>query len=176
MNLSTEGKNIKIYPTAKIIDSHVVSIGNNVIIDDFVFLMGGKKTVLGNYVHIASFTSITGGGIFTMGDFSGLSSGVRIFTGHEDYTGGALLNPTVPQPYRKIDRTFVHIGKHAVVGANSVVLSGVTIGEGCAIGACSLVLRDCDPWWIYAGVPAQKLKRRPKEEILRLEKELLGDN
>jgi acetyltransferase-like isoleucine patch superfamily enzyme len=174
LGLKNYGNNVTIWPFAKIVQPEVISIGNDVIIDDFVFLMGGKKTVIGDFVHIGSFTSITGGGEFIMEDFSGLSSGVRVFTGHEDYKGGYLTNPTVPEPYRHAFRLLVKIGKHAVVGANTVILAGVTIGEGCAIGTCSLILKDCDPWTIYAGIPAKPIGKRPSEKMLELEMKLRG--
>jgi len=160
---------------AKIVSPGVISIGNSVIIDDFVLLMGGTKTTIGSFVHIASFTSITGGGELIMEDFSGLSGGIRVYTGNEDYSGGSMTNPTVPQPYRVPIRSFVHIGKHAIIGANSVILPGVTIGEGAAVGANSLVTKDCEPWTAYVGSPARALKSRPKERILELEAKLRRD-
>ena len=166
------GNDVIIWEQAKIINPEVISIGDSVIIDDFVFLMGGKQTKIGSFVHIASFTSITGGGEFVMEDFSGLSGGVRIYTGNEDYNGGALTNPTVPSPYRIATRSFVHIKKHAIVGSNSVILPGVIIGEGVAIGANSLVTKDCEPWKVYFGSPAKAIKSRPKDKILELEQQL----
>jgi galactoside O-acetyltransferase len=143
-----------------------------VIIDDYVFLMGGEETRIGSFVHIASFASITGGGRFTMEDFSGLSSGVRVFTGNEDYSGGCLTNPTVPAPYRRVERSFVRLEKHAIIGANTVILPGVTIGEGAAVGANCLVTRDCKPWTVYFGAPARPLRPRPSTKMLELEREL----
>jgi len=56
------------------------------------------------------------------------------------------------------------IGKFAVVGANSVVLPGVTIGEGASVGACSVVTRDLDPWGIYIG--NKKIGERNKQGVL----------
>ena len=95
-----------------------------------------------------------------------------MYTGNEDYAGGSLTNPTVPHPYRLPVRSFVHIQKHVIVGANSVILPGVTIGQGAAVGANSLVAKDCDPWTIYAGSPAKPINRRPRERILELETQL----
>lgn len=163
------GRDVTIWPQAKIVQPEKISLGNHVIIDDFVFIVGGQGIEIGDYVHIASFASITGGGKLIMGDFSGLSSGVRICTGHEDYKGNYLTNPTVPPPYRHPERSFVRIGEHVVIGANAVVLSGITIGAGVAIGACSLILKDCEPWGIYAGVPAKRIGERPENRILELE-------
>jgi galactoside O-acetyltransferase len=164
-----KGHDVVIWPQAKIVAPEAITLGNSVIIDDFVFFMGGKKSVLGNFIHVGSFTSITGGGEFTMHDFSGLSSGVRVYTGNEDYSGRFLTNPTVPYPYRIPVRSFVLIKKHAIIGTNTVVLPGVTIGEGAAVGANSLVTKDCKPWTVYAGSPCREIKPRQKDEIIRLE-------
>lgn len=166
------GKDVAIWPLAKIVAPEVISIGDSTIIDDFVLLMGGAKTTIGSFVHIASFVSITGGGKFIMENFSGLSGGIRVYTGNEDYSGRCLTNPAVPSPYRVPIRSRVHIRKHAIVGANSVILPGITVGEGAAIGANSLVTQDCEPWTIYAGSPAKALRSKPSEKILELEAEL----
>jgi acetyltransferase-like isoleucine patch superfamily enzyme len=166
------GADVTIWPMARVITPETISLGNSVIIDDFVLVMGGRKTVIGSFIHIASFTSITGGGEFVMEDFSTLSSGVRVFTGTDDFFGNYMTNSAVPYPYRQPQRTFVTIKKHAIVGANSVILPGVTIGEGAAIGANSLVLKDCEPWTIYVGSPARPLKPRRRDIILELEAQL----
>jgi galactoside O-acetyltransferase len=100
---------------------------------------------------------------------------VRLYTGNEDYLGGCLTNPAVPAPYRVPLRSFVHVGRHAIVGANAVILPGVTIGEGAVVGAGSLVTKDCAPWTIHAGTPARPLRERPCERILALEQQLRRD-
>jgi galactoside O-acetyltransferase len=157
---------------AKIVQTEVISLGDSVVIDDFVFIMGGKKTILGSFTHVGCHSSILGGGEFIMDDFSTLSGGVRLYTGTDDYNGGSMTNPAVPEPYRIVSRSFIRIAKHVIVGTNSVLLPGIKIGEGAAIGACSLVKHDCEPWTIYAGSPAKPIKTRPKEKILELESQL----
>jgi galactoside O-acetyltransferase len=174
-NFAQVGRDVQIWPQAKIISPEVISIGDSVIVDDFVLLMGGRSTILGSFIHISSFTSVIGGGELVMEDFTTVSSGIRLFTGTDDFLGGSLVNSAIPHPYRLPIRTFVHIKKHAVVGANSVVLPGVTIGEGVAIGANSLVNKDCEPWTIYYGSPAKPMRSRPKEKILELEAQLRKD-
>ena len=172
LELAQVGQDVIIWPKSKIISPEVIAIGDSVIIDDFVFLMGGKRTQIGSFVHIASFTSISGGGDLVMEDFTGLSGGVRVYTGNEDYSGGCLTNPSVPYPYRLATRSFVYIKKHAIIGANTVILPGVVIGEGAAIGANSLVTKDCEPWKIYFGSPAKAIKTRPQDKIVELEAQL----
>ncbi len=166
------GLDVQIWPLAKIINAEHISIGNSVIIDDFVFLYAVELMRIGSFVHIGSHTTISGGGEFIMEDFSGLSGGVRIYTANEDYLGGSLTNPAVPTPYRTAIRSFVHIQKHAIIGANSVVLPGVTIGEGAAIGANSTITKDVEPWVICAGSPLKIIRSRESKTILSLEKKL----
>lgn len=175
LDFASIGQDVTIWPMAKIVSPNVISIGDSVIIDDFVFFAGGTRAQVGSFVHIASFTSIAGGGEFCMEDFSGLSGGVRVYTGNEDYSGGCLTNPAVPHPYRVPSRSYVHIGKHAIVGANAVILPGVTIGEGAVVGANALITKDCEPWRVYFGSPAKAIRVRPKERILELEAVLRKD-
>jgi len=170
-----KGDDVTVWPLAKIVNPEVITIGDSVIVDDFAFIMGGESCHIGSFVHIASFASISGGGELVMGDFVGLSTGGRIYTGNDDYLGGCLTGPTVPHPYRVAIRSFVHIGNHAVIGANSVVLPGVTIGEGVAIGANSFVNADCEPWMIYAGAPVRPIRSRPREKMLELERQLRSE-
>jgi acetyltransferase-like isoleucine patch superfamily enzyme len=172
LGLSSVGQDVVVWPQAKIVSPEVISLGDSVIIDDFVLLMGGKKTTIGSFVHLASFVSVVGGGEFVMEDFAGISSGGRVYTGNDDYLGEYLTGPTIPFPYRVAARSFVHIKKHAIIGANTVILPGLVIGEGAAIGAGSVVTRDCEPWTIYVGLPARALRARPKERMLELEAQL----
>jgi galactoside O-acetyltransferase len=166
------GEDVQIYPRAHIVSPEAISIGDSVIIDDFVFLVGGVETRIGSFVHLASFSSYVGRGRLVIEDFVSISSGARIYTGIDDFSGGSLVGPAVPEPFRQPTRTFAHIGKYALVGANAVVFPGVTLGEGCAIGALSLVNRDCEPWTIYGGVPARPIKERRRDRIEELERQL----
>jgi acetyltransferase-like isoleucine patch superfamily enzyme len=65
----------------------------------------------------------------------------------------------------------VHLGKHVIVGTGSTILPGVTIGEGAAIGAMSLVTKDIQPWKIAVGIPAKEIKERDRG-LLQLEEHL----
>lgn len=171
-SFSARGQEVRIYPLAKIVNADRLEIGNRVIIDDFVFLDAGEHTRIGSFVHIAAFASLVGGGRLIIEDFAGISGGVRIYTGNEQYGGQCLTGPTVPTPFRIPIRGSVIIKRHAIIGANSVILPGLTIGEGAVVGACSLVTKNCEPWTVNFGTPAKKIRIRPSAEILRLETEL----
>ena len=58
------------------------------------------------------------------------------------------------------------IGNDVWLGYESVVLAGVTIGDGAIIGARSVVIKDVPPYTIVGGVPAKTIRRRFAEEII----------
>lgn len=50
------------------------------------------------------------------------------------------------------------IQNDAWIGTGSVILPGITIGEGAVVGANSLVTKDVDPYTVVGGVPAKYIK------------------
>jgi acetyltransferase-like isoleucine patch superfamily enzyme len=164
---------VRTFEYTKIIGIENIEFGKNIIIDDFVLLYAKGKMRIGNCVHIASFTSITGGEEFVMEDFSGISQGCRILTGSEDFLDWGFGNPTIPEKFRNTKRAPVKIGRFAVLGANSVVLPGVTIGEGTTVAACSVVTRSLEPWSVYAGT--RKISERNREAVLATYEKYLED-
>lgn len=106
-----------------------------------------------------------------MEDYSGLSSKVTVYAVSDDYSGNSMTNPMVPARFKpgSIEKN-VLIKRHAIIGAGSVVLPGVVVGEGSSIGAMSLCVHDTEAWSINTGIPARKTKDREKK-LLDLEKE-----
>ena len=109
-----------------------------------------------------------------MEDFSGLSSRVSVYAISDDYSGESLTNPMIPTEYKNLNIGKVVLRKHVIVGSDSIILPGVEIKEGTAVGALSLVTKSLDEWSIYVGIPAKKINNRSKK-ILDLEKEFLKD-
>ena len=85
-----------------------------------------------------------------------------------------MTNPTLPESYRKVDSRRVRIGRHAIIGAGSVILPGVNIGDGSSVGALCLVTRDLEPWGVYVGSPARRVGNRARD-ILELEKQFKSE-
>lgn len=54
----------------------------------------------------------------------------------------------------------IRVENRCWVGAKSVILPGITIGEGAVVGAGSVVTKDVPPWTIVAGNPARFIKER----------------
>ncbi|SDA25541.1 galactoside O-acetyltransferase [Nitrosospira sp. Nsp18] len=167
------GHDVLISRTSRIYIPEYISIDNFSIVDDFCILSGNVE--IGKNVHVAHGCRVIAGrdGI-VMADFSGLAFGVTIFAQSDDYGGNALTNPTVPIEFRKILRARIEIGRHAIVGAGSVIVPGVILGEGSAIGSCSMVTKSTDPWTVYFGTPAKKIKNR-SQNLLELEKRYLAE-
>ncbi len=165
------GENVQISEKVSIYGAGCISIGNNVRIDDFCVLSAGKDGItIGSHVHIAAYSLLCGRESIVLDDFSGLSSRVSLYSSTDDYLGNALTNPTVPSEFTSVRHGKVHLRKHAIIGAGSVILPGVVIGEGSAVGALSLVNRIVPAFSIVGGVPARVIKER-KRGLLELERQ-----
>jgi acetyltransferase-like isoleucine patch superfamily enzyme len=167
------GRNVKISSKASIYDPGRIEIGDHSRIDDFCVISG--KVTIGRNVHIAVFCNIAGGekGVF-IEDFAGVSYASQVFSQSDDYSGAFLTGATVPARYTKVTRAPVVIRRHSIVGASSVILPGVTLEEGSSIGAMSLVTRSTEPWSVYLGIPARKIKDRARD-MLDLEAAYLAE-
>ena len=170
IGFSSIGKNPLLSDKASYYNCKNVKIGGNVRIDDFCVISAGAGGIeIGNHVHIAVYASLIGAGRITVSDFSGISSRVAIYSSNDDYSGSFLTGPTVPSEFTNVTNADVFIGPHVIIGAGSVVLPGVTLEEGVAIGALSLVSRDCEAFGMYSGVPAKRIKER-KKDLLQMER------
>jgi galactoside O-acetyltransferase len=175
MGFAAIGENVQISDRASFYNAAQITLGNHVRIDDFCVLAAGAGGIfIGDHVHIAVSSSIIGAGKIMLSDFAGLSARVSIVSSSDDYSGEALTNPTVPAQYRKVTQADVFIGKHVIIGTGSVVLPGVTIEEGVAVAALSLVWKDCKAFGLYAGNPARRMQERSRA-LLDLEKKLLSE-
>ncbi len=75
----------------------------------------------------------------------------------------------VPESMSNVTGGKVFVGKHVIIGAGSVVLPELSIGEGTAVGAMSLVKDSLKPWSVYVGTPARRIGERSKNLLKRLE-------
>jgi len=91
-------------------------------------------------------------GIVTIGDRTKFGPGVSIF---------AATHPTAVQERRDgIDYSKeVIIGNDCWIGGNSVILPGVTIGDGVTVGASSVVTKSIPSYSIAIGSPARVIKK-----------------
>ncbi len=170
------GKNVRIAKNCTIIGLKNISIGNNVIIDAYctICAVGDGILEIGSFVHIGGYCLLSAGDGIFIEDFSGLSQGVKVYSRSDDYTGKYLTNPTVPEKYKGLTHGPVRLGKFAIIGAESIVLPNVTIGEGSSVGALSLISRNLPEWGMFSGHPLKRLGDRSKK-MLELHVELMND-
>jgi len=169
MGFAHVGEGARLSDKASYYNCSKISIGSYSRIDDFCVVSAGSGGIfIGNYVHLAVSVSLIGAGTITLSDFSGISGRVSIYSSSDDFSGQAMTNPTIPSEFTNVFHADVTIGRHVVVGVASVILPGVSIAEGAAVGALSLVKNDCQAFMMYAGVPAKAIAER-KKNLLELE-------
>lgn len=122
--------------------------------------------IIGEGVHIAPYVLILGGGGVKLGKYAGIAAGSRIYSMSNTY-----IDPENPDKYFSCSNCAprslqcvkfapVIIEDYAFIGANSIILPGVTIGKGAIIGAGSVVNKNIPPNSVAVGVPAKVIKKR----------------
>lgn len=116
---------------------------------------GGREITLGRGVFLNVGCVIDNSASVTIEDECRLGMGVTIATStHQD--GG---------PERRAGEVRalpVVIKRGAWLGSSVTVLPGVTVGEGCIVGAGSVVTKDLEPHGLYLGVPAGRIRDLPR--------------
>lgn len=128
-------------------------VGRDALIEDFAVVNNGAGDVLigeGARIGIGSVVI----GPVRIGDRAGLGQHVFVSGFNHGYADG-----TRDSNEQELVRKEVVIGREAHIGANSVVVAGVTIGERCQIGAGSVVTKDIPPFSVAVGNPARVIKR-----------------
>jgi len=168
------GENVIIREWVRFVRPENIWIESHVRIDDFVLIAGGRDalTRIGNYVHVATFSSILGSPGSVLEDFVTIAPGCRLFSVSDDYLAGALAGSQVPWKYRSFISGQITLCRFAAIGANTVILPGVTIGEGAVVGACSLVTKDVEAWTVNIGIPTHPIRFRNRDEVRRRAEEL----
>ncbi|OIP58218.1 MAG: hypothetical protein COX79_00095 [Candidatus Levybacteria bacterium CG_4_10_14_0_2_um_filter_36_16] len=80
-----------------------------------------------------------------------------------------FLGVNATRKYRlenKKDKEVV-IGNDVWIGMRSIIMSGVTIGDGVVIGANAVVTKDVEPFTIVGGVPAKFIRKRFDDQIIK---------
>jgi galactoside O-acetyltransferase len=163
------GEGSAISRTCTIVGLENIVIGDFVRIDGFTTIVAtGGPLRIGSHVHICSGCVLGARGGIELGDFSSLSHGVRLLSAIDDFSGRRMTNSTVPEELLGVQSAPVKIGRYVPVGSGSIVLPGVEIGEGAAVGAMSVVLSSLPEWRICSGNPAKPTGERARD-LLTLE-------
>ena len=113
------------------------------------------------------------GGTLRVGRFCSIARGVTIILGGEhrkDWISTYAFPVLVPGAEGRTDYSLtkgdVTIGNDVWIGINSIIMSGVTLGDGMIVGAGSVVRRSFPPYSIVAGNPASLAGYRFPKEII----------
>lgn len=115
----------------------------------------GKECFIGDYVRIDTGHA----DMITLEDHVSVASGTRLLCHQRDFS-----YYRVGDDYMKLGYIIkpIVLKKGCLVGMESFVMPGVTIGEGAIIGAGSLVTKDIPAWTVAAGRPAKVIKEIPQ--------------
>ena len=148
------GRGVLFYVKPNMLGEGHVEVGDYCVFQDAIAknpidLYAFRKATLriGNKVLIAFGTTIVARELVEVGDETKIGFQVLIMDSDQHGFDG--------QPIKTLP---VKIGKHVWIGARSIILKGVTIGDNAIIGTGSIVTKDVPPNTIAAGVPAQILR------------------
>lgn len=104
-----------------------------------------------------------------LGAFTMLANNVSIIGDDHIYN-----KPGVPAIFSgRPERSSTIIGKDVWIGAYSKIKTGVTIGDGAIIALGAVVTKDVEPYAIYGGIPAKKIKDRFTTQELEIHKKMI---
>lgn len=130
------------------------SHGQNISIQHPITVAGGSAVTIGDDVSIAAYVHIWGHGGVTIGDRVMIGTHTSISFVTHDHKADVMRSTVVTLP--------VAIGDDVWIGSNVVVMPGLHIGDGCVVGAGSVVTKDVAPFSIVSGVPARVIGSRPQ--------------
>ena len=128
------GAKVRVDRSALLFGAEHIAIASNVRIDAYSIITAEQPVRIGNFVHVGAGAMIFGKAGVVLEDFVGVSPRACIFSTADDYVEGYLANPTVPEEFTNVKALPVVMKKHSLLGCGSVLLPGVTVGEGAAIG------------------------------------------
>lgn len=147
------GSGVLVSHGAFIADPGLVTCGDNVRIDPFVYISGEVR--IGSNVQICAGAVLGGSAGIVLGDWTFVGYGSKLFTGSEDYR--YLVNEAWGASH--VDRRPIEFKDFAGVASDVIVMPGVTLNPGVRIGAHSFVYRSpLGMWAVYMGNPLRRVK------------------
>ncbi|MFA6329466.1 MAG: acyltransferase [Candidatus Micrarchaeia archaeon] len=129
-------------------------VGANFKVDQNVYLSGLHNVKIGDNITIGNGSFLVGGGGIEIGDNVLIAQGVKIYSETHKYQ-----NTEVDIIFQGGESRKVTIGKGSWLGANSIILPGIHIGKHCVVGAGSVVTKNIPDFSVVVGVPARIIKK-----------------
>lgn len=161
-----------IYPKARfaiplgsriLIGEHSIFNGELIMFENALYQMGSRSYV-GEGTKFYVTESVTlGDDVMISWDCTLLDTSMHSLNFHERSLDVLITGGYKGYSYRDKDRSAVESGPIYIqnkvwIGLRSIILCGVTLGEGCVIGAGSVVTRNIPPWTLAAGNPAKVIR------------------
>ncbi|MBC8536503.1 CatB-related O-acetyltransferase [Feifania hominis] len=150
-----------------------ISVGDYTYYDDPADPTGFEKNNVlfnwpefGDRLIIGKFCAIASGVKFVMGSANHRLGSVSTYPFH--VFGGAWAENTPDHLAQLPFKGDTVVGNDVWLGRESVVMPGVTIGDGAIVAACSVVTRDVEPYTVVGGNPARLIRRRFDAELTQL--------
>ena len=115
----------------------------------------GKNVFVGDSVKIDTGHA----DLIYIDDYAHITGGCRLLCHQRDLTGYCVGDNAAKLKYRLGE---IHIGKGVMLGMESMVMPGVTIGDGAIVGAFSLVTKNIPAYTVAMGRPAKVVKQIPE--------------
>lgn len=130
-------------------------IGSFCFIQPNVFINHCFRLSIGKHFVVNSNTYINAVGGISIGNYVLIGTNVVISSGMHNY-----MNKDIPITLQPISPKSITIEDDVWIGANAVILPGVTLRKGTVVGAGAVVTRSTESYTVVAGVPAQMIKKR----------------
>ncbi len=118
----------------------------------------GKHAFIGDYVRV----DLGHADLIYIDDYAHITAGCRLLCHQRNLKNYCVGDNAAKCGYRLGE---IHIGKGVMVGMETMIMPGVTIGDGAIIGAGSLVTKDIPAWTVATGRPAKVVKQIPEKKI-----------
>ena len=145
----------RIHPrTGKIVLGDKCKVGINTIIEGNV--VAGTNCSFQPGTMIVGYGSVNEpNGLITIGNDVRIANNVVMIARNHNYE-----DPSIPICKQGCTDKPITIGNDVWIGSRVNITCGVTIGDGCVIGAGSVVTKDIPPYSVAVGVPAKVIKSR----------------
>jgi acetyltransferase-like isoleucine patch superfamily enzyme len=157
--LAEQGPNLRVGKHVELVGAQNIRVGRDVSFhgNTYVNAAGARGSLrVGDRTHVDQFCVLYGQGGLSIGSGCAIASGVIVYT-QSNQIGDDPEAAIIDQPVRYAP---VRIGDDVWIGARTVILPGVSVGDHAVIGAGAVVRDDVPAWAVVAGVPARVIRDR----------------